>query len=67
MDTMEKENSLLKGARCPKCGGAMYVTRRSPHPVIIQGEKQVMTCHSCGAQASRNIDEDGTEIGFGAA
>jgi hypothetical protein len=40
----------------------MHVTRRSPHPVIIQGEKQVLTCHACGAQEARSVDESGEEI-----
>jgi len=57
-----KNPELAKPTVCHKCGGKMYVTRRSPHPVIIKGERQVLTCHACGAQKSRNIDESGEEI-----
>jgi transcription elongation factor Elf1 len=55
-------SDFTQPALCPKCGGKMHVTRRSPHPVIIQGEKQVLTCHACGAQEARSVDESGEEI-----
>jgi hypothetical protein len=42
----------------------MHVTRRSPHPVIINGEKQILTCHACGAQEARSVDESGEKIGY---
>lgn len=31
----------------------MYVTRRTPHSVIIKGVKQILTCHGCDAQIDR--------------
>jgi hypothetical protein len=40
----------------------MYVTRRSPHPAIIKGEKQILTCHGCGAQEGRSVNEDGVVV-----
>lgn len=58
----EQKASLVAPSTCPKCGGTMHVTRRTPHPVIIKGEKQTLTCQSCGAQDCRSIDEDGTVI-----
>jgi transcription elongation factor Elf1 len=56
------QSKFDRAERCPKCGGKMHVTRRSPHPVIIKGEKQILTCHACGAQETRSVDESGEEI-----
>lgn len=40
----------------------MRVTRRTPHPVVLLGEKQVITCQDCGAHNSRTVDSDGNLI-----
>ena len=47
---------------CPKCGDIVYVARRSPHPVVIEGEKQVLQCIKCDYETTRTVNKDGELI-----
>jgi hypothetical protein len=44
---------------CGACGGTMYVTRRSPHPVVTSYEQQTLTCLGCSNETRRTVNRDG--------
>jgi hypothetical protein len=48
---------------CPVCGERMYVSRRTPHPVVFEAEKQTLACTRCEEISERTVNRDGQVIG----
>jgi hypothetical protein len=45
---------------CTKCGAAMYLIRRGPHPTLGTGwEIQIFICSQCHHEIERSADTDG--------
>jgi transposase-like protein len=44
---------------CPACTGAMTVIRRTPAANMPEFELQTFSCHQCGNEFSRTVDENG--------
>ena len=45
---------------CPKCGKALFLTRRTPHPEYGPAfERQTFTCLSCDHAIERSADAYG--------
>lgn len=46
--------------QCPKCGGRMSVSRRSPDPERGEAyEIQTISCSGCEHEFTRNVDRSG--------
>jgi transcription elongation factor Elf1 len=61
------QNSKSYGADdrviCPKCGqNAVTVTRRMPHPTVIEGEQQTLSCFVCGEESARTVNVEGEVV-----
>ena len=50
--------------RCERCGGTMFLSRRTPHAELGAGyELQTFECRTCGHELSRSADNAGKPHG----